>query len=60
MGGILSDMETTMQSGDVEVLRKQIYDIFRQKDEELQRFKNDVIKHERHLSVNLNELTKDI
>ena len=60
MGGILSDMEATMQSGDVEVLRKQIYDIFRQKDEELQRFKNDVIKHERQMSVNLNELTKDV
>lgn len=60
MGGILSDMETTMQSGDVEVLGKQIYDMFRQKDEELQRFKNDIIKHERQISVNLNELTKDV
>lgn len=60
MGGILSDMETTMQSGDVEVLRKQIYDIFRQKDEDLQRFKNDIIKHERQMSISLNELTKDV
>lgn len=60
MGSILSDMETTMQSGDVEILKKQIYDIFKQKDEELQRFKNDIIKHERQLSINMSELTKDI
>lgn len=60
MGGILSDMETTMQSGDVEILKKQIYDLFKQKDEDLQRFKNDIIKHERQLSISLNELTKDV
>lgn len=60
MGGILSDMEVTMQSGDIDILKKQIYDTFKQKDEELQRFKNDIIKHERQLSLNMAELTKDI
>lgn len=59
MGGILSDMEDTLQSGDVEVLRQYVNKMFVENEQKIQQFKNDIIKHQRLLSAQMSDITRE-